>query len=100
MAVLDVFTHLDYKSVDLHAFAAYFGDRNLNIFAPISDIECTDYKEFVKYFPDSVRLSSLLNDEICNYIRIQVLKANGYLTDRHGYYYSRNNIANPYKFWI
>jgi len=100
MTVLDVFTRLDYKSVDLHAFAAYFGDRNINIFAPIPEIERTDYMEFVKYFPDSVRLSTLLNLEICNYIRIQVLKANGYLTDRHGYYYSKNNIANPYKFWI
>lgn len=100
MAVPEVFTKLNYKSVDLHAFAAFFGDRSLNIFAPISDILYSDYKEFVKYFPDSEYLASLLTDDNCNYIRIQVLKANGYVTDRYGYYYSKNNIANPYKFWI
>lgn len=100
MAVPEVFKHLDYKSVDLYAFAAFFGDCKLNIFAPITDIRQTDYMEFVKYFPNSEELSLLLNDDICNYIRIQLLKVNGYLTDRHGYYYSKNNIANPYKFWI
>lgn len=94
--------NLDFSQVDIFELVIFLvtNYNDMSLFEPLSrEIKAEHYIEFLRGIPNADYFASLMNNEACEYIRLQILHTNGYETE-DGFHRSRNDIVSPYKHWI
>jgi hypothetical protein len=98
MAIPLLLQNLDFKSVDLYNMAQMFYDLyRMNVFEPFTHIPVLDYsillRELFGPIPNLNEIIALADQNFFEYLRIEVLHLNGFITIE-GYYRNKDEVQD------